>query len=281
MRGMGMLHRLGRFLERVFLSEAPRAASVDAGSGLVFAADAEAGAGPSSRSGAAPERRPRPDDPFLLTVDDAGQFLVAVADRLVLGHLQGGRADLPFLADVAARHARLERARSLRAGTLWTLAPCGPEPVEVDGRTLSGAIELADGARVRIGDVRFRYRLPDPASSTALLELEDELECAGAPRVLLFDEGLGGRVRIGASLHRHVRVAGLEQEVELVHEAGRLSLRCDPEESPGFSVPLPLARRLDLSLGRAPGKAKPGRPPFGIGLAPAELPAGSSARPPG
>ena len=272
---MTLVDRLARLLERVFLGSSYRASTVEAGSGLLLES-----AGARARAHRAPARAvlvPRPDDPFLLTVDDAGQYLVALPDRLVLGHMEGGLADLPFLADVGARHAVLQRRRSFRAGTTWSIAPFlsdgdrRVDRVRVGSREVEGETTLADGDEVRLGDAfAFLFRVPDPASSSVLLELKDEAECGGASRILLLDAGEGGVLRIGSSLHRHVRVPNLEHEVTILREEGRLLVRCaggTGEAEEGLSVPRPVLRRLDLVL----GKPVQGRPPFGISIAPSDL----------
>jgi len=282
---MTFAENLARFLERVFLGRdpAPRAAPFDSGSSALLCA----GPGELRREPrrSAPARRPASaGDPLLLTIDDAGQYLLAPGSRLVLGHLRGGRADLPFLADLGATHAVLERHDSFRDGSVWTVAPVhagsrdAADEVLVNGRRIEESSPLAAGDEVRLGGISFRYRVPDPASETALLQFTEGMECAGATRILLFGEGEGGRVRIGASEHRHVRVANLEHEITLHREADRLAVRCEavirtgggstpPEGEPGITVPLPLPRRLDLSIGKPEG----GRPPFGISIAPADI----------
>jgi hypothetical protein len=214
---------------------------------------------------------------FLLTVDDAGQFLVAAGDEVTLGHLRSGRADLLFLADVGAIHARLHRRTSLRDGEIWTLRRAGKDQVHVGGLELADEeFQLQDGDEVRLGEnLSFRFRVPDPASHSVVLELLHGAECAGAERVLLLGEGHGGRLRIGAALLRHVRVPCLDHEVEIVRDGDELEVRCaagvfgegaTSEET--FRFPCPPPRRVDLSVGKAQGA----RPPFGLTLAPSELP---------
>jgi len=210
---------------------------------------------------------------FLLSVDDAGQFLVALGRRLVLGHLRGGVADLPFLADVGSSHALLERRDSFRDGTVWSIEPLGGERVRVDGVDVDRPWTLVSGSLVDLSDnLSFRYVVPDPASQSALLELERGAECCGARTIVLFAEGDGGRVRIGAADQRHIRVARVQHEITLVRRRDRLYVACEAaiqgatagEE--GFSLPCPPPQRFDLSVGRSEG----GRPPFGLAVEPAE-----------
>jgi hypothetical protein len=97
--------------------------------------------------------------------------------------------------------------------------------------------------------------------------------------VLLLGEGEGGRLRIGAAAERHVRVANLETEIEIMKLGPRIFVRCDAPlrstagtEKEGFSIPCPPPRRFDLTCGTNRGS----RPPFGVVIAPVDLPSDSS-----
>ena len=233
------------------------------------ASGATSGAG--DREPVAPPRR------FLLSVDCAGQTLVVIGDRITIGHLRAGRADLPFLADVGPTHAELVRMESLREGSVWSIRSLEGESVRVEDRQVgeTGCL-LTAGARIRLGEnLDFRVLMPDQASRTILLEIIGPAECAGAKTVALFGEGEGARLRIGAAANRHVRVPNLEHEISIVAEEEKLLVRCEAgvraaEEvtSDVFSLPCPLPQRVDLQI----GKSREGRPPFSLALAPAELP---------
>ncbi len=226
---------------------------------------------PREDAGAAPARL------FHLEVDDVGGFLVAVGSPLRLGHSRGGRADLPFLADVAPVHARLAfRGESFHGGLSWTLEPEPGQAVEVGGRRLgSGPRELAAGERVRLaGNLGFRFRLPDPAGGAAVLELFEGAECCGAHRILLHGAD-SGRIRIGP--RGAIRVPGLASGVELELSPAALVARCEAgflalgDRAPGgpqVELPFPPAERVDLFVERAGG----GRAPFGISIRPVEGP---------
>ncbi|MEW6072172.1 MAG: hypothetical protein AB1726_06180 [Planctomycetota bacterium] len=216
---------------------------------------------------------------FRLAVDDAGETLIVRGDRLTLGHLRAGQADLAFLADVGPLHAELVRSESLREGSVWRIRPGRGEVVKIDGREVSaeGAL-LHAGARVTLGlNLAFRVAVPDDASRTILLVLEGAAECAGARTVALFGDGEGAALRIGPGERRHVCVPGLEHEISLVLRGGRLLVRCEagvgrPREARAdvFLLSFPPPERVDLLVG--PGRGS--RPPFALTLFPVDSPRG-------
>ena len=219
-----------------------------------------------------PRPEPAPEMTCLLSVDDAGQCLLAAGTHLVLGHVRAARADLLFLADVGACHAELVRAESLRGGPSWSIAALGEERVEVGGERVSRRA-LRAGDVVRLApNLAFRFALPDPSSASPLLELLGGAECAGARRIVPLAEGAGGRLRIGAAELRHVRVANLAYEIQVEKHGARLTVRCSVpgEEEPErvHELAFPPAGRVDLSCGAARGS----RPPFTLSFEPAPRP---------
>jgi hypothetical protein len=221
-----------------------------------------------------PEPRARPareplGNAALLSVDGAGQYLLCAGERLTLGHLRAARADLGFLADVGAVHAELVRVDSLQDGPGWRIVPCGAERVRVEGRDvpLAGR-RMAAGERVRLGEnLEFRLQQPDPASASVLLELLHGIECAGARRIVLLAPGAGGRLRIGAALSHHVRVAGLAFDLALEWHGSELRVSpSEPLEGVPPHLAFPPAERVALRIGAPHGS----RPPFGLSLEPVE-----------
>jgi len=207
----------------------------------------------------------------LLSVDGGGQFLLCGAERLTLGHLRAGRADLGFLADVGALHAALVRADSLQAGPGWRIEPCGGERATVADEPVPPAGQrLAPGARVRLGEnLEFRLEVPDPASASVVLELQRGAECAGARHIVLLAPGPGGRVRVGSSSRHHMRVPCLEFELVLEWRGDELELASELELEGALAgergrIAFPPGERLALSCGKPRGS----RPPFGLSIEP-------------
>ena len=222
-------------------------------------------------------------EPLLISVDDVGQFLAVCARELVLGHTTDGHADLPFLANVGARHARFTRRDSLRAGTVWWVEPLEGDGLTVNRSPLREPYALVPGDLLGLSDnLSMCFRCPDPASQSALLVMQGAQECLGAQRIVLFAEGPGGRLRLGSGEQRLIQVPNLEAQLFLECEAQRLRIHCS---EPGLSwsggsgaqsieLELPLKRREQISL----GAAQAGRPPFSLGIA-TPAPSGSAREP--
>jgi hypothetical protein len=224
---------------------------------------------------------------FLLAIDDAGEFAAVVGWIVRIGHVRSKDVDLPFLGDVAAHHARLELIEDFHVGARWRIAPEPGGSVAVNGRAVDTAgASLGDGDEVRLAaNIAFRFVARDHGSSSARLELGGGEECLGAPRVLLFAPGPGGRVRIGASATRSVPLADLEHEIELVAEhsadSASIHVRCSAgvaaqrrgASEPEVRIALPLALAVTLTV-RARG---PEKPPFALIFRPVQ----PAARPSG
>jgi len=208
----------------------------------------------------------------LMTVDDAGDFLLCAGDDLLLGHARGGAADLPVLADVGIEHVRLERRSSLAGGSEWFVVPLAGERVLRNAEPLFAPAPLFDEDELLLGsNLRVRFRQPDPASASAVLDLLGGIDCLGATHVVLLAPGAGGRVRIGARGGRHVRVPNLEPGFEislgptgLIASSAAGIGRSPAARAPEVLLPFPPERRVDLSIG---GPLPGGRPPFSFSLA--------------
>ncbi|MCY2960969.1 MAG: FHA domain-containing protein [Planctomycetota bacterium] len=225
---------------------------------------------------------PRTTPRFLLAVDDAGEFLAVVGEDIRLGHVRAKDVDLPFLADVAAHHARLSLVEDFHAGAGWRIAPETGAAVAVNGHAIGEqGVLLADGDEVRLApNLAFRFVARERGSSSARLELGGGQECLGAPRVLLLAPGAGGRARIGAGTARLVPLADLEHEIEISAErsaeAASVSVRCTAgiaavargAGEPEVRLALPLGLAVTLTA-RARG---PGKPPFALIFRSADAP---------
>jgi hypothetical protein len=222
-------------------------------------------------SGALESTHARPTR-VLMTVDDAGDFLLCAGDDISIGHARGAAADLPVLADVGVEHARFQRRSSLTGGSDWLVVPLAGERVSRNAEPITSPVAVADGDALLLGtNLRVIFRQPDPASASAVLDLLGGVDCLGAAHVVLLAPGVGGRVRIGARGGRHVRVPNLEPGFELALAPGGIAVTSAAgiglgaaERASEVLLPFPPERRMDLSVGAPlPG----GRPPFSFSLA--------------
>ena len=152
-----------------------------------------------------------------LQVDEAGAFLVLRPSRVTVGPISSPHLpDLGLMADPNLPVVEIERVEGdylLRTAT----------PVCVNDKTVTGKL-LADGDRIALSPrCRLRFRLPNAASSTAVLELSGtRLPQGDARRVILLDR----EIILGPDDSAHVRVALSAQAVLHVKD-GRLVCRTD------------------------------------------------------
>jgi hypothetical protein len=106
-------------------------------------------------------------DRFMLWVDAVGGFWVCLADELILGQPAGpGTVDIPILADISSRHARIRRD-----GEGYLIEAI--RDVYVDGRPVDKVAALGHGSKIGLGQrVRLRLRRPHALSATARLDFD-------------------------------------------------------------------------------------------------------------
>ncbi len=223
--------------------------------------------------------KPKSDAPFFhLAIDDLGEFLVACRSELVIGHSRGGRADLPFFADLESAHARLVLEESFHGGPRWHLEGLVPGAFSIHGQDEpESRVVLEHENVIKLGaNFEFEFLAPDPSSSSAVLRLLHGAECEGASHVLLFASGEAGRVRMGSRTNRHFPVPSLEDDVTLVLDGeelrvfGEMSLQTRPElpgnqgSAADLRLPYPPSERVDFI---GPARAAK-RPPFSFSIAP-------------
>jgi hypothetical protein len=103
---------------------------------------------------------------FLLWIDAVGGYLVCTGDRVRIGQqVPGSEMELPLVADIARHHATLRRD-----GESYLLEPV--REVAIAGRKLDRTSLLTSAAEIELGrGVRMRFRLPNPLSTTARIDL--------------------------------------------------------------------------------------------------------------
>lgn len=164
---------------------------------------------------------------FLLRVDEGGEFVVLRSESISIGNVRDGSADLPILAAIAGKHARIQRSMSFHGGMQDTLLADGGE-VRVRGSKVAQHA-LRPGDKFQLGSaLHCTYQTPCKRSLTAMLQVHGGFQVAGTDRVLLLkDRGRDGRICLGAGLDVHVRVGSATEEVELFGtKLGQIRVRC-------------------------------------------------------
>lgn len=165
-------------------------------------------------------------DSFIMQVDGAGSFLVVAKRRLRIGlDRSSNGSDVALQASAKTPTFSIERLDDdyfLQAD----------EGVQVNGRPVQRKL-LADGDTLTVGQQhRMKFRLPNPASTTAMLDLTGaRLTRRDIRKVILLDESL----ILGPPRSAHVSVTGIEQPLVLRLHDQRLfaaSDRSDNEPNP-------------------------------------------------
>ena len=106
----------------------------------------------------------KPAERFMLWIDAVGGYWVCMADALIVGQPGTGGADIPLLADISSRHARIRRD-----GEGYLIDAF--REVRVDGRSVEATDLLGNGSRIEIGpSVKLEIRRSHPLSITARLD---------------------------------------------------------------------------------------------------------------
>ena len=167
-----------------------------------------------------------PDLPsrILMLIDGVGSFLILTQPRVSIGRLNASSndndavADIALMADISRHHADVARIEDD-----YFLFP--HRKVQVDGRE-GGQRLLCDRNRIGLSRLaRVTFRLPNPKSSTAVLDLSSGVRMSqGVRHVLLFDElAVFGRGR-----RCHIQIPSARNDLILYHQKGKLYLRSQP-----------------------------------------------------
>ena len=156
-------------------------------------------------------------DSFMLWVDAVGGFWVCLADEVTLGQpVRNGWVDIPILADISSRHARIRRD-----GEGYLIEAI--REVRLEGRRIDKLASLGHGNRIVLGDrVRLVFRRPHALSATARLDFESHHRThPSADAVLLMADSC----ILGPSPHSHIVCADWPREVVLYRHDEELYCR--------------------------------------------------------
>lgn len=165
------------------------------------------------------EGRTRIPRRFVIQLDGAGSSLVFPGGRVTVGPISSSRRpDLGLMADPNLPILSIERTDE---GDYFLACE---HPVEVNDRPVTSKL-LADGDKIALSPrCRLRFRLPSPASTTAVLELSTaRLPQADIRRVILLDRELV----IGPGGAAHVRLDQLPGRAVLQLGSDKLTCRTD------------------------------------------------------
>jgi hypothetical protein len=146
-------------------------------------------------------------DRFMLWVDAVGGFWVCLADEVTLGQpVRVGGVDIPILADISSRHARIRRD-----GEGYLIEAI--REVRLNGREVDKLASLSDGGRIALGErVRLVFRRPHALSGTARLDFASHHRTQpSADAVLLMADSC----ILGPHPHSHVVCPDWPHEVVL------------------------------------------------------------------
>jgi len=151
---------------------------------------------------------------FMLWIDSVGGFWVARGNELVIG--QPGdqkQVDLPILADISARHARIRRDGEWYLLDAW-------RDVRVAGKKVEQTHCLTDQSSIELGEsVKLNFRRPHALSSTARLDF------VSRHRTLPTSDGillLAETLVLGPKATSHVICRDWTKEIVLFRRENRL-----------------------------------------------------------
>ncbi len=160
---------------------------------------------------------PRKPERFVLWIDSVGGFLVCLREEIVIGQPGcGSEVDVPVMADVSRRHARIRRDGEGYLLEAW-------REVRVDGQAVRAAAPLVDGCRIELGrGVLLKFTRPNALTTTARLELlsRHHTEPRTDGVLLMADSCI-----LGPKRHSHVVCPLWREELILYRHGGELYCR--------------------------------------------------------
>ena len=153
----------------------------------------------------------------MLWVDAVGGFWVCLADEVTLGQpARTGSVDVPILADISSRHARIRRD-----GEGYLIEAI--REVRLQNRTVDKVASLAHGSKITLGGrVRLVFRRPHALSATARLDFDTPHRTdPSADAVLLMADSC----ILGPKPHSHIVCPDWPHEVVLYRHDDELYCR--------------------------------------------------------
>ena len=197
-------------------------------------------------------RNPQSSDPeagdmpakFVLQIDGVGSFVVFRDARITVGPISSSsRPMLALIADPNLPVAVLERIEGdyfIRSQTL----------IDVNGQSVTEKL-LSDGDRIALSArCRIQFRLPNPASTTAVLTVSGaRLSRPDVRQLILMDRD----ILIGPYANNHIRTEQVKEPVALFAQNGRLLCRTKDDilvDGASFDPNVGLAMDKPVRIGR-------------------------------
>ncbi|MBS0263004.1 MAG: hypothetical protein JSS02_13750 [Planctomycetes bacterium] len=152
---------------------------------------------------------------YLVWVDQVGAFLLSLKNEVAIGGpaIDGGAADISFLANLSRRHATI-----VRSGERYVLHAQAPS--HVAGRPVHDRSDLTDGCEILLGgSVRLAFRQPSVMSGTARIDfLSDHRPARAVDAIILMDD----TCLVGPGTDKHIRCRPGQSALLLYRRDGKL-----------------------------------------------------------
>jgi tetratricopeptide (TPR) repeat protein len=175
---------------------------------------------------------------LLLMVEGGGSFLLHRDARASVGRAAGEiQADLPILADLAARHAELVRVED-------DYFLVSAQDIDVGGVLVRQRL-LRDGDRITLARrAKLTFRMPSRRSPSARLDLSDSTKMPHDVRaIVLFQD----TALVGRGPHCHVPHRSGAGELLLFERGGGLWVRIHEPGGRGDALPVELGKQVELA----------------------------------
>ena len=153
---------------------------------------------------------------FMIHVEEGPEALVLTDEVIRIGNARNTTNHIALMANVSSCHATLHREISFHGGVTYRLRvedgkECRVHSFPVRDRSLQDADEIEIGREVVL-----RFRLPDPGSSTALIQITRGYHVDDIKNIILLKgPGRDGRIRIAPAHSSHLVCPGSDRNVDL------------------------------------------------------------------
>ena len=159
-------------------------------------------------------------DRFLIWIDAVGGYLVCLNDHLTIGQARpGSPVDIPLVADISSKHARLKRQGDEGDYVIEPIAQVFVQNKEIQTPTL-----LHHGDIITLGSAQLQFTKPHPLSASARFDLLGSSRTNPyADAILLMNDTL----IVGNNMANHVVYHGEDHQLVLYRQNEKLLCRSD------------------------------------------------------